>query len=57
MTFLEVVQLIEEISAAIQAMKADGSFAKIQAAEQAVEAELANPSVQAVLAKLKTIKL
>lgn len=57
MTFLEIIQLIQEASAMVQAMEADGSLAKVQAAEAAVKAELANPSVIALIAKLKTLKL
>ena len=57
MSFIEIVQIIEELSALVTALKADGSYQAIVTAADAVKAELAKPNAQAIIEKLKAIKL
>ena len=57
MNFLDVVSLVEDAYNMIQTMKADGTLSSLEAAEKAVETELANPNVQALITKLKSIQL
>lgn len=57
MNFMEIVQIVEEANTLLQELKADGTLAKIEQAALAVEEELKHPSAQALLAKLKGLKL
>jgi len=52
MNLTEMVSFIEEAYSVVQALRADGTYAKVLAAEQALQSELAsNTSVQ----KLETL--
>lgn len=57
MSFIEIVQLIEELFALIQEMKADGSMQEIMQAAAAAKAVLEKPHAQAIIEKLKGLKI
>ena len=58
MGFMQLVSLIEEAYTLVQQLKANGTLAKLQAAEQAVLAEFENnPLVKDLIAKIKMIKV
>ena len=57
MNFMQIVTLIEDAYTELQALKADGTFDKVKAAEAALLTEIADPKVQALLTKLRVLKV
>lgn len=57
MSFIEMIKLVEELLAVFQELKADGTIDKLFAAEQALQAEMAqNTKLKELMDRLAHLK-